>query len=67
MAQLQVTVVEARNLKKKDRLSDNDPYVRLRLDDQREKQRTKTKNNDKTPYWNQIFVLSVRCRSRSCR
>lgn len=57
MAQLQVTVVEARNLKKKDTLSENDPFVQLYLDDVNYKQKTKTKQNSKHPKWNQSFVL----------
>ena len=59
MAQLQVTVVEARNLKKKDTLSENDPFVQLYLDDKRHSQKTKTKQDAKTPQWNQTFILSV--------
>ena len=57
MAQLQVTVIEARNLKKKDKFSENDPFVEIYLDNKHFKQRTKTKQNCKTPQWNQTFVL----------
>ena len=57
MAQLQVTVVEAKDLKKKDRFSDNDPFVELYLDDTSLKQKTTTKHNSKHPKWNQSFVL----------
>jgi Ca2+-dependent lipid-binding protein len=57
MAQLQVTVIEARNLKKKDTLTENDPFVELYLDDKNFKQKTKTIQNCKTPHWNQSFVL----------
>jgi len=57
MAQLQVTVIEGRNLKKKDLFSENDPYVQLYLDDKKQKQKTKVKNNCKTPQWNESFVL----------
>jgi Ca2+-dependent lipid-binding protein len=57
MAQLQVTVIEARNLKKKDTLTENDPFVEIYLDDKHLKQKTKTKQNCKTPHWNQSFVL----------
>ena len=57
MAQLQVTVVEARNLLKKDRLSDNDPFVKLYLDNKELSQKTKTKKNSKNPQWNETFVL----------
>ncbi len=57
MAQLQVTVIEAKNLKKKDTLSENDPFAEIYLDDKHFKQKTKTKQNDKTPHWNEPFVL----------
>jgi Ca2+-dependent lipid-binding protein len=57
MAQLQVTVIEAKNLKRKDTFSENDPFVELYLDDKHFKQKTKTKQNSKTPQWNQAFVL----------
>lgn len=57
MAQLQVTVVEAKNLKKKDLFSDNDPFVQVYLDDINFKQKTKTKKNSKNPRWNQSFFL----------
>ena len=57
MAQLQVTVIEAKNLKKKDTLSENDPFVQIYLDDKNLKQKTKTKQNSKAPVWNQSFVL----------
>jgi Ca2+-dependent lipid-binding protein len=59
MAQLQVTVIEGRNLKKKDFLSENDPFVQLYLDNENQKQKTKVKHNSKNPKWNQIFVLYV--------
>ncbi len=57
MAQLQVTVVEAKNLKKKDLFSENDPFVQIYLDDIQLKQKTKTKHNSKNPRWNQSLVL----------
>ncbi len=57
MAQLQVTVVQGRNLKKKDLFSDNDAFVEMYLDDKNQKQKTKVKQNSKTPQWNQTFVL----------
>jgi Ca2+-dependent lipid-binding protein len=59
MAQLQVTVVEGRNLKKKDLFSDNDAFVQIYLDDEKHKQKTKVESNTKTPTWNQSFVLYV--------
>ncbi|CAF1132306.1 unnamed protein product [Rotaria magnacalcarata] len=58
MAQLQVTVVEAKNLKKKDTLSENDPFVEIYLDDSNYKQKTKAKKNAKNPKWNQSFVFN---------
>lgn len=57
MAQLQVTLIEATNLKKKDRLSENDPFVEIYLDDKNYKQKSKTKQNSKNPKWDQAFVL----------
>ncbi len=57
MAQLQVTVIEARNLKKKDTLTENDPFVEIYLDDKHFKQKTNTKQNSKNPQWNEAFVL----------
>ncbi len=57
MAQLQVTVVEARNLKQKDTFSENDAYVQMYLDDKKQKQKSKTKQNSNNPTWNQSFVL----------
>jgi len=59
MAQLQVTVIEAKNLKKKDKLSENDPFVEIYLDDKHAKQKTKTKQNSKNPKWNQTLFLYV--------
>lgn len=57
MAQIEVTVLEARNLKKKDTLTENDPYVQIYLDDKKQIQRTSTKQNCRTPRWNQTLVL----------
>lgn len=57
MAQLQVTVVEGRNLKKKDLFSESDPFVKIYLDDKYQAQQTKVKSNNKNPYWNETFVL----------
>jgi len=58
MAQLQVTIIEGRNLKKKDLFSENDPFVQIYLDEN-QKQKTKVKHNSKNPTWNQIFVLYI--------
>ncbi len=57
MAQLQVTVVEARNLKQKDTFSENDAYVQIYLDDKKQKQKSKAKQNSNNPTWNESFVL----------
>jgi Ca2+-dependent lipid-binding protein len=57
MAQIQVIVIEGRNLKKKDLFTENDAYVQIYLDDKKQKQKTTVKNNCKTPVWNQSFVL----------
>lgn len=57
MAQLQITLVEARNLKQKDTMSENDAYVQIYLDDKKLKQKSKTIQNSNNPVWNQIFVL----------
>jgi Ca2+-dependent lipid-binding protein len=56
MSQLQVTVVEGRNLKKQDLFSENDAYVKLYLD-KKHKQKTKVIDDCKTPVWNETFVL----------
>jgi Ca2+-dependent lipid-binding protein len=57
MAQLQVTIIEGTNLKKKDFFSESDPFVQIYLDDKQQKQKTKVRNNTKNPQWNQTFVL----------
>ena len=36
MGQLQVTVIEGRNLKKKDFFSESDPYVQIYLDEKKQ-------------------------------
>ena len=57
MAQLQVTIIEARNLNKMDWFSESDPFVRIYLDDKKLIQTTKVKRNCKDPQWNETFVL----------
>lgn len=57
MAQLQVTLVEARNLKQKDTFSEDDAYVQMYLDDKNVKQKSKVKQNSNNPTWNESFVL----------
>lgn len=53
---LQVTVVEARNLKDEDTIGQNDPYVELYFDDDY-KQRTSTQKDTNSPTWNETFNL----------
>ena len=53
---LQVTVVEARNLKDEDTLGQNDAYVELYLDKDY-KQRTTTIKDTNSPTWNETFTL----------
>jgi Ca2+-dependent lipid-binding protein len=57
MAQLQVTIVEGRNLKQKDTFSETDAYVKIYLDEKTSKEKTKTKENSNNPTWNELFVL----------
>lgn len=57
MAQLQVTLVEGRNLKQKDTFSENDAYVQMYLDDKHQKQKSKVIQNSNNPKWNQSIVL----------
>jgi Ca2+-dependent lipid-binding protein len=53
---LQVTVVEARNLKDQDTLGQNDTYIELYLDKDY-KQRTSTIKDTNSPAWNETFTL----------
>ena len=57
MAQLQVITIEGRNLKKKDLFSQSDAFVKIYLDDEHQKQKSKVKHNSKNPRWNQTFFL----------
>jgi len=63
---LRVTVLDARNLARKDIASKSDPYVILSIHSKLdfsmfgEKQQTTVINNNQNPYWNQTFTLSVR-------
>ena len=57
MDQLEITVIEGRNLKKKDLFSESDPYVTMYLDEKKHKQKTTVINNCKDPKWNETFVL----------
>jgi len=58
MAQIQIHVIEAKNLKKKDLFSENDAYVQVYLaESDFPKQKTTVKSNTKDPVWNQILIL----------
>jgi len=58
MAQIQINVIEAKDLKKKDFFSENDAYVSVYLLHSRfGKQKTTVKSNTKDPVWNQILIL----------
>ena len=52
-----MTVIEGRNLKKKDLFSENDTFIQIYLDDKKQKQKSKVIYNSKNPQWNQTFVL----------
>ncbi|CAF0790851.1 unnamed protein product [Adineta ricciae] len=56
---LQVTVVEARNLKDEDTLGQNDAYVELYFDKDY-KQRTATIKDTNSPTWNETFTFNLR-------
>ena len=57
MAQLQVTLIEGRDLKRKDRLSESDPFVRIYLEQRSTVLQSQAKQNSDNPQWNEIFVL----------
>jgi len=63
---LRVTVVEARNLARKDILNKSDPYCILSVHSKHDlsffgdKQQTTVINNNQNPYWNQTFYLNVK-------
>jgi Ca2+-dependent lipid-binding protein len=57
MAQLRVTVIEGKNLTKKDLFSESDSYVQIYLNDQKPGYKTKVKRNSQNPQWNQRFIL----------
>ncbi|CAF1398756.1 unnamed protein product [Adineta steineri] len=58
MAQLQVTIIEGKNLKKKDLWSESDPFVTIYFDDKEQTQKTKVIRNNKNPMWNQVFFFN---------
>ena len=57
MAQLQVNLIEGRDLKQKDTFSPNDTYVHIYLDEKKHKQKSRVENNTNNPIWNETFVL----------
>ncbi|KAA0045733.1 synaptotagmin-1-like [Cucumis melo var. makuwa] len=58
---LHVKVVKAMNLKKKDLLGASDPYIKLKLtDDKLPSKKTSVKHNNLNPEWNEEFKLIVR-------
>ncbi|CAF0839417.1 unnamed protein product [Didymodactylos carnosus] len=56
--QLQVIIVEGRNLKDKDTFGQNDAYIELYLDKDY-KQRTSTKQDTNSPVWNETFHFNL--------
>jgi len=59
---LQVEIVKAENVDKKDLSSESDPYVELRLGDKTQK--TKWYEDEKNPTWNEIFQFAVKDATR---
>ncbi|CAO2833812.1 unnamed protein product [Amaranthus hypochondriacus] len=58
---LHVKVVKAMNLKKKDLLGASDPYVKLKLtEDKLPSKKTTVKYKNLNPEWNEEFTMSVR-------
>lgn len=58
---LHVKVVRATKLKKKDLIGSSDPYVKLRLhDDKVQSKQTTVKRNNLNPEWNEEFSLVVK-------
>ena len=61
---LAVAVLEARKLKKMDITGASDPYVKLKLFDQKQKRigkkkKTSVKSCNLNPYWNESFVFII--------
>jgi hypothetical protein len=55
MARVEVTVVEATNLKQMHVLKKNNSFIRIYLGNQKQKTRTVEKSND--PQWKEVFTL----------
>ncbi|CAF3053334.1 unnamed protein product [Rotaria sp. Silwood2] len=58
MAQLQVHVIEARNLARKDKFSKDDAFLEIYLDDINQKQKTTVKRRSNDPVWNESFFFN---------
>ncbi|CAF0883887.1 unnamed protein product [Didymodactylos carnosus] len=54
-----LVVLAGRHLKHEDVGSEDDAYVELWLDDQKDKQRTKVINNSNNPTWNETLVFDL--------
>jgi Ca2+-dependent lipid-binding protein len=61
--EVQVRVVEAKNLPKMDFFGSVDPYAVIRMDGGAEEFRTVTRRNTYEPVWNQTFRLTVQNRA----
>lgn len=58
---LHVKVVKAMNLRKKDLLGASDPYLKLKLtDDKLPSKKTSVKHKNLNPVWNEEFKLAIR-------
>lgn len=58
---LHVKVLRASNLKKKDLLGKSDPYVKLKLtEDKLQSKKTKVKHSNLNPEWNEDFNMVIK-------
>ena len=57
MSQIQVSVIEARNLKKMDLLSESDGFIEIYLNPKSIQYRTKSINDSRNPQWNETVIL----------
>ena len=57
MGQLEVTIVEGEDLKKKDLFSESDAFVKMSLQQDHNLYQTKVIRNNRDPRWNEKFVL----------
>ncbi|KAJ3266010.1 Synaptotagmin-7, partial [Borealophlyctis nickersoniae] len=58
MSRLEVTIVEARNLKDHDTVGEGDPYIELWIDEDY-KQKTSTQKNNNNPVYNETFTFNL--------